>query len=450
MMKLLEYGEFAVEKARQLGADEAEAFLTQGREISVKAEANELKLATSHARDGVGIRVFSKQALGFASVNILDEQNIAEAARVAVSLSKASPQDEHNLLPEPLPIRAVAGLYDRRAEGFQLDGAISRVEEMLSTARGYDSRVMVEEASFNATIERRAIVNSKGIKAEEQGDLFSYFIMGMARDGEEVSSFNYRFDSTRKTGELAVKEKALEFARGVVASLGAKKGESFVGTVILSPDAVLELMIGPIVWAVNANNVQKGMSRWVGMLGTQVASPLLTIEDNGRLAGGACSASFDREGLPHAQLKVIEDGVLRTYLYNSYTAGKEGRKSSGHASGGARSVPGIGPTNLMIKPGERSKEELISEVKRGILVTRFSVSPQLVSGDVSGVVKGGFLIENGRLTRPLIETMISGNLFELLSRISGLSQETEHLAFPPEIALVSPYVKIEELTITAG
>lgn len=450
MMKLLEYGEFAVEKARQLGADEAEAFLTQGREIKVKAEANELKLATSHARDGVGIRVFSKRALGFASVNVLDEQNIAEAARVAVSLSKASPRDEHNLLPEPQPFEGVRGLYDRRAEGFQLDAAISKVEEMLATARGYDSRVMVEEASFNVTIERRAIVNSRGIKAEEQRNLFLYFIMGMARDGEEVSSFNYRVGCTRKTGEIAVKEKALEFAREVVASLGAKKGESFVGTIILSPEAVWDLMVEPIVWAVNANNVQKGMSRWAGMLGMQVASPLLTIEDNGRLAGGACSASFDREGVPHARLKVIEEGVLHAYLHNTYTANKEGRNSTGHASGGARSVPRIDPTNFMIKPGEQSKEQLISEVKRGILVTRFSGSPQPVSGDVSGVVKGGFLIENGRLTRPLIETMISGNLFEFLSRISGVSQETEYLPFPPEIALVSPYVRIEEVTVTAG
>jgi len=97
-MDLLEYGEFAVTEALKLGADEAEAFLTRGREVSVRAEANELKLATSHAKDGVGIRVFSDRALGFASVNIFDEQKIEEAVRAAVSLSKASPEDKHNLL----------------------------------------------------------------------------------------------------------------------------------------------------------------------------------------------------------------------------------------------------------------------------------------------------------------------------------------------------------------
>jgi PmbA protein len=444
-MTILKYGEFAVHKAQQLGADEAEAFLTQGQEISVKVEANELKLATSHARDGIGIRVFRERALGFSSVNVFDEEKIEAAVRAAVSLSKASPGDEHNLLPGPQPVRQVGGLYDRTAEGFQVDAAISMAEVMLATARGYDPRVMVDSASFNAATERRAVVNSRGIKAEERASLFSYFIMGMARDGDEVSSFNYRFQSTRSAADLAVKEKAREFAEGVVASLGASKGQSFVGTVILSPNAVLDLMIQPLTFAVDANRVQKGLSRLAGMLNKQVASPLLDIKDDGLIVGGTGSASFDREGLPHTKLKVIEDGVLRTYLYNSYAAHKEGRTSTGHAMGGTRSVPTIGPTNLLVRPGDRSKEELIREVKRGILVTRFSGFPEPASGEFSGVVKGGFLIENGRLSRPLIETLVSGNLFEMLPKVSGLSRETESLG-----SVIAPYVRVEEMAITGG
>lgn len=450
MIKLLDLCELAVETAMRLGADEAEAFLTRGREISVRAEANEFKLATSHASDGLGIRVFSDRALGFASVNIFDEQKIEETVRMAVSLSKASPGDEHNVLPEPRPIERISGLYDEQAHEFGMEQAITRMEDMLAAARNYDSRVMIDSALVNAAIATHAVMNSKGIRAEEQRSLFSHFIMGMARDNEEVSSFNHRFDSTRRASELDVKTKALDFARSVVASLGATRGESFVGTIILSPDAVLELLIGPIIWAVNANNVQKGMSRWAGKTGKQVASSLFAIEDNGQLAGGACSASFDREGLPHTGLTIIQDGVLQSYLYNSYTARKEGRGSTGHASGGTRTVPGIGPTNLMIRPGQQSKEELIGDVERGILVTRFSSSPNPVSGDISGVVKGGLLIEHGRLTRPLIETMFSGNLFEFLSRLSGLSRETERLAFPQEVGLVSPYIRIDDVAITAG
>ncbi len=450
MTKLTDFGGLAVEGAIKAGADEAEAFVAQGKEISVKAEANELKLATSHARDGLGVRVFTKKGLGFASVNTLEERQIGEAVQAATSLSKASPQDEHNALPDPQPVRRIDGLHDESARGIGVDQAISILEEMLTTARGYDPRVTIDSASFNVEVGRQAVVNSKGVRTEEETSTLSCFIMGMARDNEEVSSFNYRFDSTRSVTQMDARGRALEFARNVVASLGAKKGESFVGPIILSPDAVLEMMLLPIVWAISAKNVQTGMSRWAGMLGKSVSAPLLSIEDDGQLAGGACSASFDREGLPHERLTVINEGILQTYLYNSYTARKDNRSSTGHASGGTRSVPAIGPTNLFIRPGQTSKEDLVSGVKRGVLITRFSSAPRPVSGDISGVVKGGFLIENGRIARPLIETMISGNLFEMLPRISGLSQETESLAYPGEVALVSPYIRIDDVTVTAG
>lgn len=445
MTRLLELGELAVEKAIEFGADQAEAFLIQGREIDVRAENNEIKVATSQTEDGIGIRVFSKQGLGFASVNVLDEEKIEAAARDAVRLSKATPRDGYNVLPEPQPINKVAGLYDEKAEGLGMDKAISLVEEMLATARGYDSRVTVDVAMFNASVGRRAIVNSNGIREEEQGSDFGYFIMGMAVDGEEVSSFNYRSDSTRLVDAIDVKKVALEFARKVISSLGAKRGESFTGAVLLSPDAVAELIMGIIIDSTNANNVQKGMSKWVGKLDQKVASSLLTIEDNGLLAGGAGSYSFDREGLPPIPLKIIEQGRLRAYLYNSYTAGKEGRQSTGHASGGTRGVPSIGPTNLIIAAGDKGKDQLISEIKKGVLVTRFSGSSDSVSGDFSGVVKGGFLIENGRISKPLIETLIAGNLFDLLPRISGISRETERIE-----SLVAPYIRIEDISVTSG
>ena len=445
MTKILDLGELAVKKSLGFGADEAEAFLIQGREISVRAENNEIKIATSQVEDGIGIRVFSNRGLGFASVNVLNEKQIEAAAQNAVSLSKGSPKDEYNLLPEPEQIKRVPGLYDEKAEGLGIDKAISLVEEMLATARGYDARVTVDRAMFKANVARRAIVNSKGIMEEDPESYFMYFVTGMAVDGEEVSSSYDRFDSTRQVEEIDVKKIALEFAKSVIASLGAKKGETFKGTVILSPNAVAELMMGTIIHSINADNVQKGMSKWAGKLEERVASPLLTIEDNGLLGGGAASHSFDREGLPPTPLKIIEEGYLRTYLYNTYSARKEGRRSTGHASGGARAVPSIGPTNLMVKAGDKSKDELISEIKEGVLVTRFSGFPDPVSGDFSGVVKGGFLIEDGEITRPLIETLIAGNLFELLPRISGLSRETERIE-----SLVAPYIRIEEVSITGG
>ncbi|MCL0093067.1 TldD/PmbA family protein [Dehalococcoidia bacterium] len=445
MTKILDLGELAVKKSLGFGADEAEAFLIQGREISVRAENNEIKVATSQVEDGVGIRAFSNRGLGFASVNVLNEKEIEEAARDAVRLSQVTPRDEYNILPEPKPIKRVPGLYDDKIEGLGLDKAISLVEEMLAIARDYDSRLIVELATFDARVEWRGVVSSKGIREVEEASHFFYCIEGMARDGEEISSQHYRSNSTRLMDEIDVKRIALEFAKSVVASLGAKKGESFKGTVILSPNAAAELMMRPIMHSINANNVQKGRSKWAGKLDERVAFSTFSIEDNGLLGSGAGSYSFDREGLPPTALKIIEDGYLRTYMYNTYTARKEGRCSTGHASGGARGLPSIGPTNLIVKAGDKSKDELISEIKEGVLVTRFAGTANPVSGDFSGVVKGGFLIKDGEITNPLIETLMAGNLFELLPRISGISRETERIE-----SLVAPYIRIEDVSITSG
>ena len=152
MTRLLDLGERAVKKSLGFGADEAEAFLIQGREISVQAENNEIKVATSQVEDGIGIRVFSNKGLGFASVNVLNEKQIEAAAQDAVRLSKVTPRDEYNILPDPNPIKRVPRLYDEKAEGLGMDKAISLVEEMLTIARDYDSRVIVELATFDAKV----------------------------------------------------------------------------------------------------------------------------------------------------------------------------------------------------------------------------------------------------------------------------------------------------------
>jgi len=191
--------------------------------------------------------------------------------------------------------------------------------------------------------------------------------------------------------------------------------------------------------------VQNKMSRWIGQLNQKVTSDSLTIEDNGLFPGGAGSSAFDREGISRKPLKIIDKGILSSYLYNSYSANKENRASTGHAVGGTRSIPGIGPSNILVNPGEKTQADLIKEIKKGLFVTRLSVQPNPFSGDFSGVVKGGFIIEDGELKRPVIETMIAGNIFSLLNQISGLSSERKKVS-----SFLIPYCRIEDVSITSG
>lgn len=442
---MIELGELAVKKALELGADEAEAFLVRGKSFYVSFEANDIKLAKSQISDGIGIRVFKNKGLGFASVNTLLQDKIFAAAANAVRLAGLSPSDPANSLPCPsAKISDVADIFDPAAELLSMTDVLDYASKLMKTALNYDNRILIDSGIFAGSYGESVIVNSNGIKLSEKDSVFEYGIMGMAQDKDEVSCFQYEFDSNRKVKDINVLNVAVTFAERVLKSLGAKKGESFKGTIILEPDVFADL-IGIVISAVSASNVQKKMSRWIGQLNQKVVSSDLTIEDNGLLAGGAASSTFDREGVARKPLKIIEQGVLASYLYNAYCANKENRFSTGHASGGTRSIPSVGPTNLIISAGVKSSQELIKEIKKGLYVTRLSAQPNPISGDFSGVVKGGFLIEDGILKRPVIETMIAGNIFDLLNQISGLSQERKKVS-----SLLIPFCRIEDVSVTSG
>ena len=211
-----------------------------------------------------------------------------------------------------------------------------------------------------------------------------------------------------------------KLAEKVVKSLGATSVPSFRGSVILTPYAGLDLLIEPIVFSINAENIQNGQSQWKGKLDSRVSSPLLSITDDPTLPRQVGSSAFDREGVPTKPLAILERGILSNYLYNCYTARRDGLQSNGHAVGSDQSVPGIGVTNLVVAPGKVSLEEMIEGTSKGLVVNRYSGSVDPVSGDFSGVVKGGHYIESGKVIQPVKEVMIAGNIYELLGQILSL------------------------------
>lgn len=446
-MNLLDRCKEGLREAHKAGADEVEVYGSSIRKKEIALEKNDLQVARSQREEELGIRVFKDKGLGFVSVN--EFQDLKGACRDAVSLARVSPRDEFNILPEPTNFDYVEGIYDPQSEQLGVEEAMRFGLEMLYGARDYDPRVTIAGGAFIAEVATRAVASSKGIEGEERESLFAYYLFGMAAEDERVSNFDIQVDGTRSVREIDVAKVAREFAQNVVGSLGAEKGESFKGAMLLSPEAAADLIVGPILFSVNANNVQKGMSRFAGKLGEEVAAKELTIEDDGTVSGGLSSSSFDREGRPHRSLTLLKDGRLIAYLHNTYTAAKEGQSTTGHASGGARSLPTIGPTNLMISGGEAAKDELLGEMNTGLLVTRFSGNTDPVSGDFSGAVKGGYLVKDGQIVKPIVETLVAGNIFELLPRISGLSKERKRVMAGERFAVL-PYIRIEEVSVTAG
>jgi len=428
--------------ARRFGADRAEVYGEKVRKLSATIEKDDLQLSESHEEMMIGIRAFVGEAVGFASTN--DISGLKEACRDAVALAKASPGDPHNVLPAPVDIEPLDGIYDPAAEGFSAEDAVASAIQMLELAHSIDRRLILGDANFTAEVFSRVIANTSGLAASERGSVFTYFALATAKEGDLVSNFDFQFDASRFVEGIDIEPITRRACENALGSLGAGKGKSFNGSVVLSPNAFSELLIGLILFQTNAKNCLKGMSRWKDAIGRPVASVALTVIDDGRLSGGVASSSFDREGVPHRRISLIEEGRLISYMHNSYTADALHTSNTAHGSGSARSLPGIGPTNLAILPGKGTKEEMISEVKEGLFVTRFSGNTNPISGDFSGVAKAAYLIENGKLARPVAGTLIAGNAFDALKGISGISEERERI-----YNFTLPYLRLEGVSVTA-
>jgi PmbA protein len=434
-----------VRKGLRYGADEVEVFAVTQKSLETGLENNDLKLVKTNHGSSVGIRVLRNKSLGFACANTLDPERLERALRNAISISRNSPRDENNGLPGPKSAPRVRGIYDDAIEVLDENAILEKASRMLASARQVDQRVVIESARFEALVGEKALANSSGVECQEKFTALYYDVMAHAVEGPVVSAADYRVNGHRSLEDDSSEATVAELASSLVHALNPKKLESFTGTLILSPIAAMELLISPVLFSVDSNNVQKGVSKFKGRIGDRIASPLIDISDDGTLPKGLSSSSFDREGVPHMKYEIVKGGILLGYLYNQYTANKDLRESTGHASGGPRSVPSIDATNISVKEGNQSLQELISSVNRGLMVQRFSGRVDPVSGDMSGIAKMSREIVDGVIGEVVRETMISGNVYDMIIRVDGLSSEKERI-----LDFELPYFKIEDIRITGG
>ncbi len=451
MSELLSLGDTLVKRALENGADDVEIFMADEKKNTVNIEKNEIQIGKSQEKEEVGIRVLIGDKMGFASVNSFEKDKIMSKVKEAISVTSASISDENYTIPNPKKSIKVGSIYDPSIVDFDIEDSVKYAERFLRSAKEYDERFQFNTGSFSAIVTHRAIVNSRGIRSDEKSSIFHYDALGMAVDGEDVSSFDSKQKAVHFVDEIDVECLGREISKNTVETLGAKKAENFVGPAVFSPEAMMMISYMGLIQPLKASRVQKGMSKFADKLGKKITDSRLTITDESNLEEGIGCRAFDREGIPAPNLDIIKDGTLKNYYHNSYTGNKEGIESTGHAAGSASQMPKINPSNFVIKAGDKTKEELIGEMEKGIYINRFSGNIDPVSGDISGVAKGGSMIKDGEKKYPIKETMISGNVFELIKNISGISKEVESipLMWGGNIHFFLPQVRFEELSITS-
>jgi PmbA protein len=443
---ILDLLHYAIKQAETFGASDAEAYAATNNESEVFIENNDVKQAKSQSVSSIGIRVVLDGSIGFYSINDLAKSRIRDGAAMAIKIARASPKDRHNILPNRSKSKSLRGIYDRNAESFQTLDAATSAAEMLKAAKSYDNRVSVDSGNFSAQVTTHALANSNGIELKERASVFSWSIMGMAIENTEISSFDYQVGGSHYVKDIDVSNTASDFAETVVNSLGTEKiQDSFKGEMLLTPMAANEMIEEVIAYAINSDALQKKSSHFAGKIGKHVASDLLTVEDDATNVDGLNASSFDREGVSHRRNVVIEKGILKKFLYNTYTASKDGVRSTGNAGGSTSSPPVVSTTNFLVKPMRSSVDTLISEIDKGILISRFSGNVNPVNGDFSGVVKGGRLIMRGTIQHSVKEVMVAGNVFEALRRLNGISRERKVI-----YDSILPYMRFDGISFTTG
>jgi len=445
-MSLLNFAELAVKTCQKLGADETEAFIQSQQIVEVVLERAEIQNERFKTQSGVGIRVIKDKKLGFAFASKLSKESIEETCKVAISLAKASvPNPEWVSLPskERLP-KTPEGIFDPEIANISGDEMLNLVINAYDAAKGYDKRVDIDDGKFSAILNEIVVANSHEVEAQEKTTRIEGYLVCVAKEHGETSSMAYEYDVSTILKEFLPEKIGRSAAEKALSSLHPKTVESFTGKVILDSDPASFILFYPVISSVNADNVQRGRSLWAGKIGEKVAASKLTVFDDGLMPRGVGSLNFDFEGIPRQKTPIITRGKLEGFIHNSYTANKEGRKSTGNAYRESYNMlPTVAASNFVINTGKKRLDELIAEVDKGMIVRRFSGNVRPESGEFSGIAKQASYIENGQIKHALRETMISGNAFQALKDIIDIGCEIR----PTEIRAYTPSILVDNIQI---
>jgi PmbA protein len=421
----------AVEAALGAGAGEAEVYVSRDSGREVRVHGGEVESLTAATQSGIGVRAWIGGRVGYAYGTDFSETGIATIAGRAAEAAAVADEDEFAAPPAPAPIEALPGLSDPSVGIWSTARAAELALTVERTALACDPRVVgVEQVVYADSAERVAIASSTGLAGEyESSDCFAY-LQALA-EGEGARETGLGFGLARGPDGLDPEAIGREGAERATVMIGAAKPTSRSCPVLLDP-TVAASFAGLIGGALGANAVQRGRSPFSGRRGEELASTALVLHDDGRDPEGPASAPFDGEGVPRGRTALIEGGQLRAFLYDTYSANREGVVSTGNAARhGYRSQPTVSASNLVVATGSLSFAELLGAAGDGVFVTDVAglhsgVNP--VTG-VFSVGASGRAIRDAELAEPLREFTIASDLVSMLGAVSAAGSEARWVPF---------------------
>jgi PmbA protein len=434
-----------IKQALAAGASDAECTISEGDEFSANVRMGELETLKEAGSRGAGLRVLIGKRMGASYTSDLTPEGIRQMVHSAIDLAALTTEDPHAGLPDPAELGSLKTdlqLFSNETADLPTEERIAIAKRAEAAALAVDPRITNSEgASFDSSVGGRVFANSRGFLGSYRTSYCSVSAVPVATLNGSMER-DYWFTIARNYKGLEDPETVgRKAAARALRRLGAVKVETQRVPVIFEPRTARSLL-NNIFDAVDGRSIYRKASFLAGKLGEKIADERITLIDDATIPGLFGTSPFDDEGVPTRRTMVIEHGVLKNYLLNTYTARKLDMKTTGSASRGITGNAGIGHGNFFIEAGSRSQEEIIRTVKNGFFVTELIGSGvNIVTGDYSrGAV--GMWIKDGELAFPVSEVTIASTLQEMLNGIAEIGNDLEFLS-----SVSAPTIMLGEMTV---
>ena len=441
-------------KIKKLKVDEFEIYGASSTHNELELFNGQIDNLTFAETKGLGIRIFKDKRVGYSYTSILDEYNIDKCIDRAFSNSKITFQEEFNYLPLKSEFKNSKGIIDKKILfsedffNFDIKQKIQLARELEILAKKKDKRVTgINNLIYDDSLDEVMILNSTGFFDSYRATSAFIYLSVISKEKDDTSTGDF-FGYNRSPGEFNLEEIAANAVNRSVSILGGKKIKSQVVDIVLDPFIAAQFL-GIIASIVTADTVQKGKSLLKDRIGDKIFKGDFDIIDDGTLSYGLASKPFDGEGVPKGKTVIFENGILKTYLYNTYTARKDKKFSTGNAVRASyKSTPEVGVSNFYLKPSNTSLEKIIKSVDKGFYVTDIiglhsGINP--ISGQISVGAKG-LWIDKGSFSKPVKEVTIATDLLSFCKSIDKIGDD---LRFMPSGGYIgSPSMLVKDIAIS--
>ena len=464
---LRQLAEDAVARALALGATDAEAVAVESEEFHANVRLGQVEQLTESGSRALGLRVLFAEGTGSrtasTSTSDLSPEGVSRIIASAVQLARVTGVDPFAGLPDRDAFGsndpASLALYFNDVDALPPAERIDIARRCEAAAIAHDTRIQHSSgADFSASTLHKFMTNSRGFSGEYRSSYCGFSVTPIAQDASGSMQRDYWYSSARTARLLDTPESiGIIAAQRALRRLGARPVPTQGCPVVFAPEVARGLM-GNLLAAADGDAIYRNSSMFSGKLGEQVAGENITMIDDGTMVfdhalpdgtnlrvGGFGTSPFDGDGLATRRTAIIERGILKHLMLNTYTARKLAMQSTGKASRGLAGAPGIGGGNYFLEPGALTPEQVIGGVPSGLYVLQtMGHGVNLVTGDYS-VGASGLWIENGELAYPVEEITIAGNLKDMFKNISAIGND---LVF--RSASASPTIRIEGMMIAGS